>query len=128
MGRRCSLQRWPAWVEEDKRLTLVSPLPLHADGGHWSPLLNHIFKLAFVYLHGGYPYKRQKKIISEKTNTQPKDKEAKTFTLLVGLNKGKDGGTGFETKRMMKQQLRLDIVRALTISKTMEPQNAILPD
>ncbi len=106
MGRSFSLQRWPTWVGEDKRLTLVSPLPLHVDGGHWSPLLNHIFKLAFVYPHGGYPYKGQKKIINEKTNTQPKDKEAKTLTLLVGLNKGKDGGTGFGTKRMTKQQLR----------------------
>jgi hypothetical protein len=73
LGQGCSLQRGPTRLK-DRRLTLVNPLSFNTDRRRWSPLLNHVFQLTLVDLHGGYPYKRQKKSLSAKTTSKFKKK------------------------------------------------------
>jgi hypothetical protein len=66
--------------------------------------------------------------IRARTTPKPKNEETRTLTLFVGLNEGKDSSARFGTEGMMKEQLRLDIMRVLTVREAMDPQNTILPN
>ena len=66
--------------------------------------------------------------MNNKTTNIPKDEETVSLTFFVRLNKIKDDFARFRTKGVTKQQFWLNVVSILTVRKTMDPQNTILPN